>query len=860
MFSPKPEHKVWLDKITILNEADLGKEIAVPDEKLKTEILAYLGKYPVSFPPNTVTFDKNNFTKLFKNLRISPKEKRTLKEVEDIAIYEKELVDFSIFIPLVTDRVFSDINGIQHMKNLKVLELSSPYYYQGDQNIHFGEIKDISPIGNLTSLEYLFIDNNQISDITSLNKLTELTYVSLNDNKIKNLTALENLNKLELLLLDNNQIEDIQPLVDNTGFDKDDRINIRENYLDLTTGSEDMVNIQKLLDRGVEVLYEPQKEKPLAPEEPANPVPTNGATNVQTNVSLSWQCEDPNTGDSLEYDIYFGTNTNLPLIAENTPYNKLDITNLDHDTIYYWKVLARDSNGMETEGPVWSFITTGIHYSMKINIIGEGKVFIEINNETISTEESTTISHEAATVTLAPISINNNYIFGNWDIDKNHDIIADDVAIFYLDEDVNATATFELKEYDITLSTSPEDGGIVSGGGTFKHGQEVTVVATPNEDYKFNSWTDSEDNTVFTNPTYTFTATEDKHLVANFDKKTYILTIDRIGEGETEPDIGIYGEDKEDPWNETLIATPSGDYLFKGWKLSNEEDIRGATTTFVTVDEDITATAIFELPEYNISVSATPTEAGTVSGGGIYELHSEVIVIATPNNENWQFDAWYEDDSVISTENSLTFNATEDRDLVAHFKSTILTINSTPLTEIPILVNGKEVMTPYSTSVNSDKSIEVSPSPSFTLNLFNEEDIEYGHFGAQDDASLTFVKWSDNNSNPTRIFNEENNGTYTLEYDVEFLLKTGTWKSIVYIDRDATDVNFPEYGWYKYGTAITLDVPKETYLKDDDETPVEFNSWEINGIKDTDNRTTKLDVMFNEPKFITAIYSACAAK
>ncbi|MEA2066647.1 MAG: hypothetical protein U9O65_06090, partial [Thermotogota bacterium] len=576
-------------------------------------------------------------------------------------------------------------------------------------------------------------------------------------------------------------------------------------------------------------------------------------------VELKWESSDPEN-DVLKFHVYFGTNGNIKQEQSNLTEEVYEIDSLDQEDTYYWFIVSEDEHSAKATSDTFSFIyDTTEKNNLNLNLIGEGKVFIEINDETISTKESTTISHEAATVTLTPISIDPNYIFGNWDIDKNYNIIENDAARFYLDNDVIATATFELKEYDIMLSASPEDGGVVSGGGTFEHGQEVTVVATPNERYDFSSWTDSKDDTVLsTNTTYTFTATEDKHLIANFNKKTYILTIDKIGEGETEPATGVYGEDKEEPWTETLTATPTGDYEFRGWKLSTGEATE-ATTTEIEINEDITATATFKLPKIEITTSASPTEGGTVTGDGSYEFGSDVTLVATPN-ENWRFDAWYENNSVISTETSLSFNATEDRNLIAHFKNTLVTIDSTPLSEVPILVNGKEVMTPYSTSVNSGDSIEITASPTLMLNLINEQNFyDIRDFGSQDDASLTFLGWSDNIASNTRLFDSKTAGQYTIEYYTEYLLKTEKFPHLAVVDNSNPNIYYPEYHWYEHGDIVTLKVPYETVTEHSGD-ELTFALWKVNDVtfsNEVHEEYVSIEIEFNEPKFILAEYNPC---
>ena len=58
-------------------------------------------------------------------------------------------------------------------------------------------------------------------------------------------------------------------------------------------------------------------------------------------------------------------------------------------------------------------------------------------------------------------------------------------------------------------------GGTVTGEGWYPFGTNVTVTATPINDYIFINWT--EDGTVVSNdPAYSFTATTDRNLIAHF--------------------------------------------------------------------------------------------------------------------------------------------------------------------------------------------------------------------------------------------------------------------------------------------------------------------------------------------------------
>ena len=68
----------------------------------------------------------------------------------------------------------------------------------------------------------------------------------------------------------------------------------------------------------------------------------------------------------------------------------------------------------------------------------------------------------------------------------------------------------------------------------------------------------------------------------------------------------------------------------------------------------------------NITVSANPAQAATVSGGGEYTFGQTCTVTATPNT-GFTFLGWTENGTVVSTELSYSFTATADRTLVASF-------------------------------------------------------------------------------------------------------------------------------------------------------------------------------------------------
>jgi len=100
-----------------------------------------------------------------------------------------------------------------------------------------------------------------------------------------------------------------------------------------------------------------EKETNQPPFTPSNPIPWNASTNIPINTNLSWNGGDPD-GDPVTYDIYFGDSSPPPKIVVNQTDTTYDIPyNLNWSTIYFWKIVAWDTQDASAEGPLWEFTT-----------------------------------------------------------------------------------------------------------------------------------------------------------------------------------------------------------------------------------------------------------------------------------------------------------------------------------------------------------------------------------------------------------------------------------------------------------------------------------------------------------------------
>ncbi|MFX0134198.1 MAG: hypothetical protein ACFFDN_11190 [Candidatus Hodarchaeota archaeon] len=131
------------------------------------------------------------------------------------------------------------------------------------------------------------------------------------------------------------------------------------------------------------------------PYQPSNPNPPNGSTGVgewnnddpNSGVvivnPLSWSGGDPD-GNTVTYHVYLGTSfSNLVLKWSLPQIGGLFV--LNPNTKYYWQVIAEDTHGARTEGPIWNFTT------------------IQNSNTTTTSSSSTTTT--AATTSTTTTSI-----------------------------------------------------------------------------------------------------------------------------------------------------------------------------------------------------------------------------------------------------------------------------------------------------------------------------------------------------------------------------------------------------------------------------------------------------------------------
>ena len=185
----------------------------------------------------------------------------------------------------------------------------------------------------------------------------------------------------------------------------------------------------------------------------------------------------------------------------------------------------------------------------------------------------------------------------------------------------------------ISVTSSPEAGGQVSGGGVFEHGAMTALTAFPADDYTFTGWF-LNDELVSDEESYQITAYEDIDYIAVFVPKTYAVTTD-----------GCTADKGTASRGETVTVTATlpedalaSDYDYE-WTLVPEVEfsIGEGTASFEMPDEAVEVTCVATLKTYEITVDGCTADKALAARGEM------VTVTATfPEDEEaefWDF-AW----------------------------------------------------------------------------------------------------------------------------------------------------------------------------------------------------------------------------
>lgn len=103
-----------------------------------------------------------------------------------------------------------------------------------------------------------------------------------------------------------------------------------------------------------------ESTKNSAPEKVVLLTPANKLTGVNIDqLNLEWQSASDPDGDAVVYDLYLDTESSpqMKVIGDLKANSYKLQTDLDVETTYYWRVVAKDGKGGSSESEVYSFTT-----------------------------------------------------------------------------------------------------------------------------------------------------------------------------------------------------------------------------------------------------------------------------------------------------------------------------------------------------------------------------------------------------------------------------------------------------------------------------------------------------------------------
>ncbi len=246
-----------------------------------------------------------------------------------------------------------------------------------------------------------------------------------------------------------------------------------------------------------------------------------------------------------------------------------------------------------------------------------------------------------------------NYYFVQWtgDVDTVADVEADSTTIT-VEGDYTITAEFgfdpqQVIEYDLTVSSTVGGSVTVPGEGVFPYDEDTVVdlVAEADEGYYFVNWTGDVD-TIGNNEsdTTTITMEGDYSIIANFEEipvgQFSLNTSSSSGGSVTDPGEGTYLRDAGSSVD--LVAEADPCYEFVGWSGDVEEiDDPSSAITTITMNDNYTVVANFELVEYDLAINSTSGGSVMTPGEGTFKRDCGAVVdLVAEAEQYYEFVEW----------------------------------------------------------------------------------------------------------------------------------------------------------------------------------------------------------------------------
>ncbi len=391
-------------------------------------------------------------------------------------------------------------------------------------------------------------------------------------------------------------------------------------------------------------------------------------------------------------------------------------------------------------------------------------------------------------------------------------------------------------KYRVELTSGP--GGIAIGSGTYNEHDQIVISTVPNDGYKFKSWSDGNTNNIRILVMY-----QDYKFGATFEKipvlEKYDISLDVENNlGGSVSGTGTYYEGTV----VSISAIPNDGYVFDSWSDGGAQ-VHGIT---VSADANVTATFVKAAEnQYNLSLSAYPSNGGSTEGSGTY-TNGTVVPVNAVAAPGYRFVAWSDSSNIIhdvTVNSNISKVALFEKEDVS-YELTLIAGEGGIVTGEGIYVEGTEVSVeaiPYEgykflnwsdngskihdIIITKDTTLVAMFEPikiNYTLSLISSGNGAVGGGGTYVENSIAeiyatpatgyhFVKWSDGDTNAIRTYTVTQNTTLTATFE-EDVVPVKPEYEITLISSDVNMGAVSGSGTYIEGTVLSISaIPNEGY-------------------------------------------------
>ena len=225
---------------------------------------------------------------------------------------------------------------------------------------------------------------------------------------------------------------------------------------------------------------------------------------------------------------------------------------------------------------------------------------------------------------------------------------------YSVSNDMTLDANWNINRYYLNLNKNINEAGNVFGEGNYDYNEQVTISVNTNPGYEFMGWYEfigwnKDDKLITTETMYTFNIpSKEITYIAKWRANTdtpykvehYLQNIDDDEYELYETDI-LYGS--------TGSLTNGNAKIYEGFNLPNvtQFKINGDGSTILKL--------YYNRKTFRVLLTSNVDNAGNLSGEGVYKYGKKVTISAT-TNAGYFFAGWYEDDILITTESTYSFD------------------------------------------------------------------------------------------------------------------------------------------------------------------------------------------------------------